>query len=110
MARLASHVWVGAYRMRLEAAGIPAFVAKRGDPTAGAVIVKVATMDGRARAFHRSFDLATGDRAWLVLAEGAEADVDAALERQKRFDPDLWIVEIEDPQGRDLLEEPGFEA
>ncbi len=110
MARLAAHVWVGAYRVRLEAAGIPVFIARRGDPTAGAVIVKVATLDGRARALHRSFDLSTGDRAWMVLAEGAEPEVDAALERQKRFDPDLWIIEIEDPHGRDLLDEPGLEA
>lgn len=110
MARLAAGVWVAAYLRRLEMEGIPVYVARRGDDTAGAVIVKLATMDGRACAFQRSFDLMTGDRAWVTLAEGAEADVDAALARQAGFDPDLWLIEIEDPRGRHLLGEPGLEA
>ncbi len=110
MARLAAGIWVSAYLHRLEAEGIPAFVAARGDATAGAVIVKLATMDGQAVAYQRSFDLMTGDRAWVTLAEGTEADVDAALGRQRKFDPDLWIIEIEDRRGRHMLGEPGLEA
>ncbi len=76
--------------------------------TAGAVVVKLATLDGRAQAFQRSFDLMTGARAWMTLAEGPEAEVDAVLARQRARDPDLWIVEIEDRQGRTLLDEPGL--
>ena len=110
MARLAAGIWVAAYLRRLEAEGIAAYIAARGDATAGAVIVKLATMDGRAQAFQRSFDLISGDRAWVVLAEGAEPEVDAALARQRRFDPDLWLVEVEDRRGRHLLGEPGLEA
>jgi hypothetical protein len=110
MARLAAGIWVAAYLRRLQAEGIPAYVTRRGDDTAGAVIVKLATLDGRARAFQRSFDLMTGARAWVVLAEGAEAEVDAALARQAGFDPDLWLIEIEDRAGRTLLDEPGLEA
>lgn len=110
MARLAAGVWVAAYLRRLGAEGIPAFVARHGDDTAGAVTVKLATLDGRATAFQRSFDPATGGRAWVVLAEGPEAEVDAALARQARFDPDLWVIEVEDRQGRHLLGEPGLEA
>ena len=109
MARLATGLWVAAYLQRLAIEGIFAHVAARGDGTAGAVIVKLATMDGRAQAFQRSFDLATGARAWVVLAEGAEADVDAALARQRRFDPDLWLIEVEDPRGRHLLDEVGVD-
>ncbi|MCX7643961.1 MAG: DUF1491 family protein [Rhodobacteraceae bacterium] len=110
MARLASGVWVAAYLRRLAAEGIPAFVARRGDDTAGAVMVKLATLDGRATAFQRSFDLTTGGRAWVVLAEGPEAEVDAMLARQAGYDPDLWLIEIEDRRGRHLLGEPGLEA
>jgi hypothetical protein len=108
--RLAAGVWVAAYIRRLEAEGIPAHVARRGDETAGAVIVKLATMDGRAQAFQRSFDPATGGRAWVVLAEGPEPEVDAALARQAGFDPDLWVIEVEDRRGRHLLGGPGLEA
>lgn len=106
--RLAAGVWVAAYLRRLEAEGIPAFVGRRGDATAGAVIVKLATMDGRAQAFQRSFDLTTGGRAWIVLAEGPEAEVDALVLRSRGRDPDLWVIELEDRQGRTLLDQDGL--
>lgn len=107
-ARLASSIWVAAYLARLRLADIPVFVTRRGDETAGAVIVKVNSLDGQARAMARGFDLATGARAWEALAAGAEADVDAAIARQAGFDPDLWVLEVEDRAGRDLLDEPGL--
>lgn len=106
--RLAAHVWVAAYLARLRLADIPAFVVARGDPTAGAVLVKLNTLDGRARLFQRSFDLATGARAWIVLSEGEEASVDASVARQRSFDRDLWVIEVEDRGGRHLLDEEGL--
>jgi hypothetical protein len=44
----------------------------------------------------------------MTLAEGEEAEVDAAIARQRGYDPDLWVVEVEDRQGRHLLDEPGL--
>ncbi|WP_435166137.1 DUF1491 family protein [Falsirhodobacter sp. 1013] len=108
MSRLTADFWVRAYLARLRLADIPAFITAKGDATAGAVLVKLATLDGQARAFQRSFDLMTGDRAWVVLAEGDEAGVDAAVARQRGFDRDLWVIEVEDRQGRTLLDEPGL--
>ncbi|WP_413867322.1 DUF1491 family protein [Albidovulum sp.] len=107
-ARLAADFWVRAYLARLQAAHVPAYVVARGDPTAGAVLVKLATLDGGARLYQRSFDLATGGRAWVVLSEGPEAEVDAATARQRRMDPDLWVIEIESREGRTLLDEEGL--
>ena len=43
-----------------------------------------------------------------MLCEGDERDVDASLMKQRSFDPDLWIIEVEDRQGRTLLDEPGL--
>jgi hypothetical protein len=106
--RLATGVWVSAYLARLRLADIPAYVTARGDDTAGAVIVKVAMPDGQARAFQRSFDPLSGGRRWVPLAEGAEADVDATLARQRARDPDLWLIELEDRAGRTLLDEQGL--
>ncbi len=106
--RLTADVWVSAYLTRLRLADIPAFVVRKGDATAGAVLVKLNTLDGRAVAYQRSFDLMTGDRKWMVLTEGEEPEVDAALARQAEFDPDLWIIEVEDRAGRHLLDEPGL--
>lgn len=108
MIRLTAEIWISAYLTRLRLSDIPAFVTSRGDATAGAVLVKLNTLDGRASLYQRSFDLMTGARAWMVLAEGAEPEVDAAVERQKSFDPDLWVIEVEDRGGRHLLDEPGL--
>ncbi|MDT8327627.1 MAG: DUF1491 family protein [Roseovarius sp.] len=108
MARLTASFWVQAYLTRLRLADIPAFVVAHGDDTGGAVLVKLNTLDGQARAYQRSFDLMSGARAWVVLAEGAEAEVDAAITRQRGFDPDIWVVEVEDRAGRHLLDEPGL--
>jgi hypothetical protein len=107
-ARLTADFWVRAYLRRLELVNIPAYVTQRGDPTAGAVLVKCATLDGRATALTRSFDLTTGERAWVTLAEGDEAGVDATIARARRSDPDLWVIEIESRDGRTLLDEDGL--
>lgn len=106
--RLASGVWVSAYLTRLRLADIPAFVVARGDETAGAVLIKLNTLDGNAKAFQRSFDMMTGERTWMVLAEGLEQDVDVSVAKQRSFDSDLWVIEVEDRQGRTLLDEDGL--
>ena len=108
--RLTAGFWVAAYVNRLRLAAIPGFVTQKGDATAGAVVVKVATLDGQARAFQRSFDLMSDRRVWVVLAEGAEREVDAALSRQRARDPDLWVLELEDRAGRTLLDEDGLSS
>lgn len=105
--RLTAEFWVQAYLARLRLADIPAFVTARGDATAGAVVVKANRLDGTAAAFARSYD-AAGARVWTPLVDGPEAEVDAALDRQRRFDPDLWVIEVEDRAGRTLLDEPGL--
>jgi hypothetical protein len=108
--RLTSGVWVSAYLTRLRQANIPAYVTAKGDATAGAVVVKVALLDGTAQAFERRQDLETGGRVWMLLAEGAEAEVDALLIRQRSRDPDLWLIELEDRKGRSLLDEDGLSS
>ena len=107
-ARLTSDLWVSAYLARLRLADIPAYLTARGDATAGAVLVKVATLDGLARAYQRTFDLRLDRRIWVLLAEGPEAEVDALLVRQRSRDPDLWVIEVEDRQGRTLLDQSGL--
>jgi hypothetical protein len=108
-ARLASHIWVAAYLQRLGAEGIAAYIAARGDATSGAVLVKLALMNGQARAYHRVWDAGRDARAWALLAEGEERAVDASITRQRSFDPDLWVIEVEDPRARHLLDTEGLE-
>jgi len=109
LSRLTADLWVAAYLTRLRLIEIPAFVVQRGDSTAGAVLIKLNTLDGLACCYQRSFDLMTGDRKWMVLTEGDEALVDASIAKQRGFDPDLWVIEVEDRKGRHLLDEPGLD-
>lgn len=106
--RLTTDFWVSAYLTRLRLADIPVFVTAKGDATAGVVMVKVNTLDGQAVVYQRSFDLMSGARAWVVLREGAEHEVDEAITKQRNFDADLWVIEVEDKAGRHLLDQDGL--
>lgn len=108
MSRLTANFWVHAYLARLRLHDISAFVTAHGDDSAGAVLIKLNTLDGNARSFHRTFDLMSGARKWELLSDGPEEDVDRSIARQRSFDPDLWVIEVEDRQGRHLLDEPGL--
>jgi hypothetical protein len=107
--RLTSEFWVQAYLARLRLADIAGFVVAHGDDTGGAVLIKLNTLDGQARLMQRSFDLMRGQRAWVELVAGDEAAVDASVARQREFDPDLWVIEVEDRAGRHLLDQPGLD-
>mgnify|MGYP000991597170 FL=1 len=107
-ARLAAGIWVAAYLRRLALADIPAYVTRRGDDTAGAVMVKCATLDGRASLWTREWDLDSDQRLWIALNEAAERDIDAEIARNIARDPDLWVIEIESRDGRTLLDEAGL--
>ncbi|MDZ7905084.1 MAG: DUF1491 family protein [Cypionkella sp.] len=108
-ARLTAGLWVSAYLNRLRLAGIACYVMAKGDATAGAVVVKLASLDGQARLFERRFDLEQDRRIWAVLAEGGEGEMDAILTRARARDRDLWVIEIEDRAGRHLLGEEGLD-
>lgn len=108
MARLTARFWVDAYLARLRVYDISAFVVAHGDDTGGAVLVKLATLDGKAVLFQRSFDLMSGERVWAELSAGPEREVDEAVARQRGFDPDLWVIEVEDRAGRHLLDQEGL--
>lgn len=108
MIRLTSRFWVDAYLARLRVEDIPAFVVAHGDDTAGAVLVKSSTLDGNAKVYQRTYDLLEDTRRWDVLSEGDERDVDASIAKQRQFDSDVWVIEVEDRAGRTLLGEQGL--
>lgn len=103
---IASDVWVSALIRRAELAGANAVVVRRGDARAGSVIVKVYDSSIRqARLYSEAFG-PDGDRLWMQPVTSAfESELDAYVERQRGYDPDLWVVEIEDRQGRHFLTE-----
>lgn len=107
-ARLATGIWVSAYLVRLRLANIAYYVTCKGDATAGAVLVKVALLDGTARLYERGFDMERDARVWLKVVDGPEAEVDAGIARARGRDRDIWVIELEDRLGRTLLDEDGL--
>lgn len=102
---LSTDIWVSALLKRVEMAGSFATIAKKGDARAGSVIVKVLNLRNREAYVLR--EAQTGeDTLWMRPVETLnEPDVDAYIERQLKYDPDLWVVEIEDAEGRNFLTE-----
>ena len=103
---LSTDVWVGALLRRAEMGGAFCVVARKGDPRAGAVLVRtVSRPAGEVRLFSEAM-ARDGERVWIQPHPGAdEAALDAYVERSVRIDPDLWVVEIEDREGRHFLTE-----
>jgi hypothetical protein len=104
---LSTDIWIGALIRRVEIGGAFATVARKGDPRAGAVLVKVLNRsDGSARLLSEA-TRGDGERVWMQpAASQEELDLDRYIERAVRIDPDIWVVEIEDRHGRDFLTEP----
>ena len=107
-ARLKAAVWVKAHLRRCAAQGITAVIVRHGDDTAGSVLIKLNRLDGGCMVLSPG-NRGDGARVWL-RASGTdslpEADADGYIARQVKRDPDLWVIEIEDRQGRHLLDEP----
>lgn len=106
-ARIPTKLWVSAHLRRLSAQGVPAVVARRGDPHGGMVILKVNRLEHGCRVLVQTRDL-DGALSWLPALDGKavpEADADAYIARQTGYDPDLWVVEVETRNG-----DHGFEG
>jgi hypothetical protein len=104
---LSTDLWAGALIRRAELEGAFATVVRKGDARAGTVLVKVVNRRaGEARLYSEAYR-GEGERVWMQpLPSTDEAELDAYVERQARIDPDLWLIEIDDVQGRHFLTEP----
>jgi hypothetical protein len=106
--RISAEFWVKAHLRRCMAAAIPVVVVRRGDSTAGVVLVKLNLLGDGCIVFAPA-NLPDGERGWRRATGPSpvpEADADSYIERQVGYDPDLWVVEIEDRDGRHMLSEP----
>ena len=96
-ARLKTGLWVKALIRRCDLAAVGVAVTARGDGDAGAILLKLNSRDWAARCWRRRAR-PDGALVWM-RATGpepvAEAEADAYIARQRRRDPDLWVVEIE---------------
>lgn len=105
--RLKAGIFVRALIRRAEVAGAAAYVVKKGSEEAGAVLLKIAPLDGSCVVLSQA-RRGEGELVW-VKPLGDKIDEAAAstwFEKQIRYDPDLWIVEIEDREARAFVDEP----
>lgn len=107
--RLKSEIWVKAYLRRCQFNGAAGVVVRHGDDDAGAIFIKVVRADRTAAVFSPApagLDDADVDRRWVARFKNgfvAEGEAEALLKREAEFDSDVWIIEIEDRDGRDFL-------
>lgn len=99
MSRLKTHVTAGVLLRRAQAAGLFVTVVHKGDPDAGVLFVKVLD-DRRAALWSQGYE-----GGWQARTEGfvPEAEVDALVAKERDFDRDLWVVEVEGREGAALL-------
>lgn len=104
--RLATELWVSALIRRAQIAGAFATVARRGDDQAGAVLVKLYNPITRETRLLAQASSGEDEPIWMEPKPDAdEMEIDAYAARAADYDRDLWLVEIEDRQGRDFLTE-----
>ena len=105
--KLKAAIQIKAIIRRAEVAGAHAFLVRRGSEEAGALFLKLSRLDGTFVVLNQA-RRGEGELVWTKpLGDNADdTAVTAYLEKQARFDPDLWILEIEDAQGRAFVDEP----
>jgi len=95
---------------RCFAQGLFGAVTRKGAPEDGAIFVIINRLDGTGLLFGSppgsSYD-EQGQRLWRRETPKPESltALSAKLAKQIKFDPDIWILEIEDREGTGFLEE-----
>ena len=111
MTRIKSEIWVKGYVRRCYGENCPAVIVRRGDDDAGAIFIKVNRLDGHVWLYGPApagFTEVSTERQWIALFEAApvpEEKADSYLARQFEFDPDVWLIELESPQGVHFLDD-----
>jgi hypothetical protein len=107
--RLKAGIWVKALMRRAWALDVPAFLMRRGDEGAGAVLIRMNGGPATGTVIYARGLLSDGNWGWR-RASGktavTDAEADAYVERQTRFDDDLWVIEIEAPDLGRFVDDP----
>ena len=103
---LTTGLWVSAQVRICDRAFIPATVVRRGDPDAGTVLLKLNRFEHGVTVYTQATSM-TDEPAWTSgtgPTPVSEAEADAYIERQVKYDPDVWVLEIEDRRGQYKLD------
>ena len=105
-ARLKTGIWVKALIRRCDLAAVAVTVVARGDGDSGAILIKLNGRGDGCSVLTQARGPA-GELLWMRAtgaAAVAEADADSYIARQRRRDPDLWVVEIESALPQTVLD------
>ena len=93
--RLATSVLAGALIRKAQGEGGFAAVLAKGDPTSGAILLILTEKGANPRILERLLQ-PDGTYAWAQPIENPD-EVPAFVARRRRFDPDLWLIELDIP-------------
>jgi len=96
--RLKSGLWVKAQLRLCDLNFLSCVVVQKGDEDAGQILVKINNLSGHCRVLAERYDDGM-EKMWAVVNSGDERAVDSYIAQESSFDPDLWVIEIEDPKG-----------
>lgn len=110
--RLKSVLWAAAYIRKCQIEGVFVAVRQRGDEEAGAIFIKINHLNGGGELFGPApqsvYDEAKpSGRAFMRIFENApaaDAKMEERLTQEMKYDPDIWIIEVEDREGRHFLD------
>ncbi len=100
--RLKSKLWVQAQVRICNSSNLAVYITKKGDPDAGAIALRLNKLNG-TNMIYRQVRIDSRELAWSPAGNGkalSDCESNSYLEKQVRLDPDLWIVEIEDPNDK----------
>ncbi|HUJ03549.1 MAG TPA: DUF1491 family protein [Rhizomicrobium sp.] len=105
--RLKAGLFVRALIRRAEVAGASAYVVRHGAEEGGAIILRLSP-PGAAATVLTQARRGEGELVWVKpIGDAPDAEKIAGwCEKQIRIDPDIWIVDIEDREGRAFVDEP----
>ena len=107
--RVKSEIWVKAYLRRCMSEGLYGYIASRGDDFAGAIYIHIDDLEGSHWLYGPApagLEESSQDRRWTSCFADAPVSsqkVETYIEQQKKYDPDLWVIELEDKQARHFL-------
>lgn len=100
-----THLWVSALLRRASLGGAFAAIVHKGDEDRGDVMIKITSERGKARLYAPAFN-PEGPTEFERLDVETESAADELIAKRRKMDRDLWVIEIEDREGRHFLVEP----
>lgn len=99
-------IWIDAHLRRLNEIGQGYYIINKGAFSAGTVLLKINLLNGKAHILTQIRDM-EGNLGWMWATKDetiAESDADAYIRRAVDRDPDIWVIEVEDRNGKNPFE------